>query len=367
MAMTGPWYHFVPPVLFYASGALILDDQTPHSDSQSEVQPLSLVDPVGVSITQLIRVLFRKPVCLRTWFGLGFMLFLTTNLLGIVVVVLFQIPGLILPALKPWYDDGGVDKVMGWYQDNLVFFWTILLISLLVVGSILTVLSWLRSRGIIMFLHGVATGNGNIPQAWAASRVPGNALFLWRILISTLVLLGFLVACVVLWLGVFSNASTTPEGQLPDIPVWSIVLSTVIAILSLVIGAIVNVIFDLVVVPAMYVRACGARAACNAIRNELLPGRFWLFVGFILFQWALQFVSGTALQFIVLASCGLGLVPYIGSVLTLPAIFPLVAYQLGFYQQFGGKWLTLPVEAPPLQRWAGDVPPTMPINPESSG
>lgn len=343
------------------------DTHNPHSASQSQGKPFSVIDPVGVSISQLTRVLFKKPFCLRTWFGLGFMLFLTTNVMNFVPIVLFQIPGLILPGIKPWYDNGGMDEVMSWYQANLVFFWTVLLSTLLFFGVILTVLSWLRSRAIIMFLHGVATGNGNIPQAWAASRVPGNAVFLWRILISTLVLLGFLVACLVLWLGVFSNISTTPEGQLPDIPVWSIVLSIVIAVLSLVIGALVNVIFDLVVVPAMYVRNCGARAAFKAIRTELLPGHFWLFVGFVVFQWGLQFASGAALQFIFLFSCGLALVPYLGSVLALPAILPLVAYQLGYYQQFGSKWVTLPVDAPPLGAYFSDSPPTTPINPEVSG
>jgi hypothetical protein len=345
----------------------MVDMQHPESASRNSGKPFSIIDPVGVSINQLVHVLFRKPVPLRAWFGLGFMLFMTTNVLTIVMVVFIQIVVNTIPISSQWFDGEQPDKVMTWYQANLVFFWTTLLVGLLVVGIILTLLSWLRSRGIIMFLHGVATGSGNIPEAWAVSKVPGNAVFLWRILISTLVLLGFLVACLVLWAGVLTSASGTLEGELPDIPVWSIVISIVIAALSLIVGSLVNVVFDRVVVPAMYIRSCGARSAFRAVRTELMPGRIWLFIGFVLFQWGLQFASGTALQFIVMLSCCLALVPYLGSVLALPAILPLIAYQLAFYQQFGGKWMSLPVKQPPLASPSGDAPPTMPINPEVSG
>jgi hypothetical protein len=345
-----------------------MDTEQTETDPQGSSTPtISIIDPVGVSINQLVRVLFRKPVPLRAWFGLGFMLFMTTNLMNIVMMLAIQIPLNLLPVSRKWLGGDGPDEVIAWYQGNVVFFWSMLLGSLLVLGAILTLLSWLRSRGIVMFLHGVATGNGNIPEAWAASKVPGNAVFLWRILISTLVLLGFLLACLVLWAGVLGSTSTAPEGKPPDIPVWSIVISIVIAVVSLVLGLLVNVIFDRVVVPAMYIRNCGARAAFKAVRTELLPGRIWLFIGFVLFQWGLQFASGTALQFIVMLSCCLAVVPYLGSVLALPAIFPLVAYQLAFYQQFRGKWVTLPVEKPPVASAIGGAPPTTPIDPDVSG
>ena len=54
-----------------------MDTEQTETDPQGSSTPtISIIDPVGVSINQLVRVLFRKPVPLRAWFGLGFMLFM---------------------------------------------------------------------------------------------------------------------------------------------------------------------------------------------------------------------------------------------------------------------------------------------------
>jgi hypothetical protein len=109
------------------------------------------------------------------------------------------------------------------------------------------------------------------------------------------------------------------------------------------------------------------RETWQDLRTELMPGRFWLFVGFALFQIPLQMGTNFAVQVIVLLTCMLAVLPYLGSVLLLPAVFPLVAYRLGFYQQFGAGWQSLPIKAAPPDIVTGEAPPTTPIAPAEPG
>ena len=339
-----------------------------HEDAgQGRHEALSVVNPIGEALSHMVPILF-KPFVARTWFGLGFMLFMTTNVLGFVSMIMVQVAANGIPLVIR--ERGDLQPGIDWYFANTVLFWSYLVGGLLVFGVVLTVLSWLRSRGIIMFLHGVATGSGNVREAWAISRVPGNSLFLWRILISTSVLLGVLVAVLVLWVGTLTSggAANGDGGGVLGMPIWSIVVASLIMAVSLFMGLLINVIVDLVVVPAMYVRQVTMKVAVSDLRRELLPGRFWLFVGFVFFQFLLQTGSNVAIQTILMLTCGLMLVPYLGSVLMLPAIFPLVGYQLGYYQQFGIGWQTLPLK--PVVDGTGPVgavPPPTPIIPVEPG
>lgn len=328
---------------------------------QTAPRAISVIDPLAVAMNRLPGILF-KPFRASRWFGLGFLLFMTTNVMTGVGVLLAQ-GGNLVPVLKDVFTEQRLKEATAWYEANLLTFWVILVVGLLVVGGLLTLLSWLRSRGIMMFLHGAATGEGSVPAAWAASRVPGNSLFLWRIVISTAVLLGLLVAVLVLWVGTLVGgvAPGTPNGPPLGVPVWALVVSGALGVLVLITGSIVNVVFDLAIVPMMYIRGERARPAWRRFRRELLPGRFWLFVGYIFFHFGLQIAANTASQFIMICTCCLALVPYLGSVLLLPALLPLALYRLAFYQQFGTEWATLPVEPPPATGTAGDAPPTDPL------
>lgn len=337
------------------------------SGSTSDSQRISVVDPVGDALRQMVRVLF-KPFRAGSWFGIGFMAFMTTNVLGILFAIGFQIVANAWPLVPEYFDEERTDRILNWYQGNLLFFWAVTIAVLLLLATILVVLSWIRSRGIMMLLHGSATGRGSIPQAWRESRVPGNSLFRWRILMLMLGLVGIVLGGMVLWAASSTSMPADPSaigpraGGLPKVATSGIILASLIWVCALLVSSLVNGLIDAVLVPAMYVRGCSLVQAFRSIRTELLPGQFWTFVGFIFFQLALAFIVGFAVQIIALATCCLGTMPYIGSVLQLPVVIAYVAYQLAFYQQFGEGWCTLPVTrvaGPP----PGPVPPTSPTSP----
>lgn len=338
------------------------------SQSQFDQQPVqptvrvSVTDPLTRALDLMVSILF-KPFRFGRWFGLGFLFFLSVNLFTPAAVIAAQF---IVPVIEGFIRNDWGPRMLDWYLGNTVKVWSIGIGALLTLGLLLTLLSWVRSRAIIMFMHGVAASTGNVPEAWAESRVAGNSLFLWRILISTLVLLGILVASLILWLGMLVAAPGSGVGG-SDLPVWAIITASVVAILSLVIGGFINAIVDVVVVPAMYVRRASMGATWRALRAELFPGQFWNFVAFVLFQYVLNIGTQAAIQFILFVTCFIATIPYLGSTLLLPAVIPLVAYRLAFYQQWGGEWISLPVEAPPLDTPVGTVPPTTPTAPDEPG
>jgi len=322
----------------------------------------SVTDPLTVALERMVRILF-KPFRLKTWLGIGFLFFVSINLFQPFFVVASQFIG---PAI-----DGGVRNDWGplaldWYQANVLKAWLIGLGVLLVIGAVLTVLSWIRSRGIIMLMHGAASGSGNVPEAWAESRVAGNSLFLWRILISTVTLLGIFVASLVLWLGMLVATPGSGVGG-SDLPLWAIITAAAVALLSLLVGLFINTVVDMMVVPAMYIRRAPMKETWAALRAEVFPGQFWNFVGFVLFQYVINIGTQAAVQFLVFLTCCLATIPYLGSTLLLPAVLPIVIYRLAFYQQWGGDWITLPVAPPPPETPSGSAPPTTPTAPDEPG
>jgi len=107
-------------------------------------------------------------------------------------------------------------------------------------------------------------------------------------------------------------------------------------------------------VAIMYRRRCLALeafwAAVSLITNY--PGEITLYC---LFWIALGIASAIAACAVILATCCIALIPYIGTVILLPLVVCLRAFGLRFIRQFGSDydvWAAIP-EAPP-------APPSLP-------
>jgi len=90
----------------------------------------------------------------------------------------------------------------------------------------------------------------------------------------------------------------------------------------------------------------GVTAAWATLRQELLPGNGWRFVGFYL----MSFLFGIAAALLMLLGCCLtccvAVLPYINAVVFLPLFVFFRCYSLGFLEQFGGEWRIIQVPAP---------------------
>jgi hypothetical protein len=104
-------------------------------------------------------------------------------------------------------------------------------------------------------------------------------------------------------------------------------------------------------VPVMYRRRCLAREAFVDVTRLIFhnPGPFLLFV---LLMIALALGVAVAGTVVACATCCIGGLPYISTVLLLPAIVWLAAYRLLFLRQFGDQydvWATVGFSLPGTQ------------------
>src|SRR5947209_14546833 len=143
---------------------------------------------------------------------------------------------------------------------------------------------------------------------------------------------------------------------------------TVIGVIGLVVIVLIWIAFSLFfavvstfMIPVMYRRRCLAREAFADIAKLIgsNPGPFVLFVLF-----GIALVLGVAMigTMVACLTCCIGGLPYISTVLLLPAIVWVAAYKLLFLRQFGDAydvWATPGVVTPAIEPPAAP-PPTTP-------
>jgi hypothetical protein len=212
---------------------------------------------------------------------------------------------------------------------------------------------WVSCRGRFIFTDCVAKNRGAIAEPWNEFRREGNSLFLFSLAVAfgALVLVGIIGG--LLWF-VFFGTHGDESG----------VGGVLVVIVLIVVGMIwlaLSLFFALVttfMVPVMYRRRCRAMDAFRDVSKLVFanPGPFILFV---LFGIALLIALAVAGTIIACMTCCIGGLPYISTVILLPAIVCLAAYKLLFIRQFGDQydvWAT--IVAPP--------PTTEPLPPPAS-
>jgi hypothetical protein len=239
-----------------------------------------------------------------------------------------------------------------WPSDWNITPWLIALIvmGVLVFLVIAVVWAWVSARGRFIFTDCVVKNRGAIGEPWREYRREGNSFFLFWLAIGfvTLILAGIVVAILV---SLFRMGDFNEPG-----PSVMFVVVLVLAILVWVIVALFLTIVAHFMVPVMYRRRCTAREAFADVLSLILrnPGPIILFVLFMIVLAIAVAVVGTM---VACLTCCIGGLPYISTVLLLPAIVWLAAYRLLFLRQFGDQydvWATTP---PPTTLPPATAPP----------
>jgi hypothetical protein len=118
-------------------------------------------------------------------------------------------------------------------------------------------------------------------------------------------------------------------------------------------------------IPVMYRRRCKAAEAFWDVSKLVLarPGPFILFA---LFGLVLMVALGIAGTVITCLTCCIAGLPYVSSVVFLPAFVWLLAFKLLFLRQFGSQYDVWAV-AGDQEVPAADVPPVQPLPPAGPG
>ena len=214
--------------------------------------------------------------------------------------------------------------------------WAIaILFGVVVAIAVVVVLTWASSRGVFMFLESVVRDRVEIAGPWREYQKEGNSLFVWRLFlgVASFAAFGLIIAFFFA-----RGADLYARGIDPDLPIaffLGVGLVTFAAVLIW--GAIALFLKDFVA-PLMYKNRISCAAAwklfLGIFRKNLFP-----FIGYGILIFLLMIAFAIAVVFAGLATCCIGflflVIPYISTVVTLPAWYAYRAFSLEFLAQFG--------------------------------
>ena len=215
------------------------------------------------------------------------------------------------------------------------------------------VLLWLSSRGTFMFLDNVVRDKAEVAAPWRKYARAGNSLFIWRLVFS-LVALALFAAFGVAFFA--TGASLYGRTRFNPVPIpWIALMAGVFLLLIVVVGYITLFLKDFVA-PLMYKNDIPATRGWGLFLD--LFGRHpFYFLGYGLFVIVLIIAFVIIVIVAGLVTCCIGwlllVIPYIGTVVTLPFWYALRAFSLEFLAQFGPDYTLLPPAAVTDQSQAG--------------
>lgn len=290
---------------------------------------ISIKEPIQPAIAHTRRILF-EPFSAKKWFVLGFSAFLAELGGG----GSYRFTG------NPFDHSSrgrGPDfsLVTAWITEHLVLVIALGVLLFLFLLAFSVLLLWLSSRGQFMFLDGVARNRAEIVEPWSRFQQLGDHLFRFRLMLMLAALalfivcggLGGLIALPDIHARVFGAAAIT-----------GLVAAGGLLLLGAIAIAIIGFLLHDFVVPIMYQRNLSTSAAWAMLRQDILPGNRWRFVGFYLMTFLLWIPAAILILLGCCLTCCMALVPYLSSVVFLPIFVFFRCYTLGFLAQFGEEW-----------------------------
>ena len=292
---------------------------------------LSVVDPIPRAIDRTALVLFR-PFDIGKWLRLGFCAFLVSLAQG----------GGSSPSQTNGGGDGDnggggfdMDPMLQWLQDNVSLVVALVFAIALLIFVVQLIFTWLSSRGHFMFLDGIVNNRGAVVQPWEEFREEGNSLFWFRFWLGL-----FSLAFVGMVLGItaFVAWSDLQEQQFTGNAIGAIIFALVVILPFALLMTIVGVLLTDFVIPIMYLRRASVGEAWGIWYEELLPGNSGTFILYFLFKILIGICVGIVSMMLVVATCCVAAIPFIGTVIMLPILVFVRCYPLYFIEQFGPNW-----------------------------
>jgi len=205
--------------------------------------------------------------------------------------------------------------------------------AVVVVFAFILVLSvawmWVASRGRFVFTDCVVKNRAAIGEPWREFRREANSFFLFMLVVGLVTLVMVVIAGFFLW-GIFGASDN--DGVRIGFVIGLITVGVIWLAFALVFAVVSQFM-----VPVMYRRRCLAREALIDVGRLIAanPAPFILFVLFGLVLTVAVAVAGTVAACL---TCCIGGLPYISTVLLLPAIVWLTAFKFLFLRQFGDQY-----------------------------
>lgn len=287
----------------------------------------SVLAPVGMALESVRHVLFQ-PFNLIKWLAIGFTAWLALLERGMGTGLHFN-PG---QWQKGQASQCG-QALWEWILGHL-FFIIPLVVLLVIVGFVVWLLVlWLSCRGKFMFLDNVLGNRAEIIQPWHKFRAQGNSCFLFLIFFGLAAAAVLLVAIGLVMMVGWPDFSRSHFG-------WhaasAVGISAIFLLCFVITGATIRVFFEDFVIPIMAMRACHIMEGWKVF-FELFRRHAGIFILYLLFRIALSMAIGFITMFLCCLLCCTVLIPYVGTVILLPIHVFWRSYSVHFLGQFDKK------------------------------
>jgi len=230
-----------------------------------------------------------------------------------------------------------------WLNSN-VFWFTLIIVGIIVLFAIIVILVWLSSRGKFMFLDNVAHDKAEVVNPWNDYSREGDSLFVWRLIFGFIIFIVFMASAAFSFIFIIDlfNSGTPLSEQVFSI--FGLILQFLVLVI---ITAYISLFLNDFVVPIMYKNKISASEAWHQFLPILkqYPGHFILYG---LFIFVLMILVVLTVILFGLFTCCVGflflLIPYIGSVLFLPISYTFRAFSVEFLEQFGDEFAIFPTD-----------------------
>ena len=223
----------------------------------------------------------------------------------------------------------------------------IVLISLVIIALVLSfilLLYWLGARGQFMFLDNIVRNRGAISWPWQFYARQANSLFgfyLLFLVISFAIFLPILIVAVVMSIPLFTQHRWPGAGEIAGFVALALVYLTLALVFSFFLF-----VFREFGIPLMFRNGLPARPAFWESMN-LVRQHAGSVVVFVLLRIAI-FIGVAVLSVIICcATCCIGTLPYIGTVILLPVLIYVKCFTLDCLAQFGPEYDVWTVDVPP--------------------
>jgi hypothetical protein len=308
---------------------------------------IEIFAPFGVAYEWMKTMLFR-PFDAAKWFVIAFAAFLGGNF-G--------------PSFRFNYGNGDW-KYRATTNGNMPGDWNFtpwiigLAIAVVLIALVFGVVwMWISSRGRFIFTDCVVKNRAAIAEPWREFRREGNSYFLFSLLVGLCFFILLAIVGVGAWFLFFGK-----EGGSKSV---AIIIALAVMVLILIVVSLAFALVSNFMVPVMYRHRCSAREAFRDVTKLIFanPGPFVLYVLFLI---VLTIALAIIATMVACMTCCIGALPYISTVLLLPAIVWLAAFKLLFLRQFGDHydvWATVALPEPAATPPVENLPPAPPLPP----
>ncbi len=216
-----------------------------------------------------------------------------------------------------------------------------IVLGVIIAAAIFLALLWLSSRGKFMFLDNIIRDRAEVKKPWNNYSREGNSLFLWR-LGYAIVLFALILIFLVF---IFLSLSALYESGNEEISLPFILLAGLSFGFVMLVMVYIAFFLDSFVVPIMYKHRLSSTKAWGRFLSLFGKHPFhFIWFGVLVFVIMIIFIIAVVLA--GLLTCCVGwiilVIPYVGTVVTLPVWYTLRAFSVEFLAQFGDDYRLFP-------------------------